>query len=69
MTQFKSSVLSAADYDASTQTLTLTFHNGVRHAYVNVPRETFHELTLVESAGQFFQNNIRPYFQGAKIEN
>lgn len=68
MTPLKSSVLSAADYDEANQTLTLNFHNGTSYTYVNVPRETFRDLTLAESAGQFFQNAIRPHFQGTKVE-
>ena len=68
MTPLKSSVIKAADYDEANQILTLNFQNGTTYAYLNVDRDTFRDLTLAESAGQFFQNNIRPHFPGVKIE-
>lgn len=68
MHTFKSVVLSAADYDETSQTLTLNFQNGTSYTYLSVPSETYRDLTLAESAGQFFQNTIRPYFHGTKVE-
>ena len=65
---FKSSLLAVADYDEATQTLTLQLHNGAQYTYADVPRETFQNLITAESAGQFFQYDIRPHFQGTKIE-
>ena len=69
MTQLKSSFISTADYDEANQTLTLNFHNGTFYTYHNVPHDIFRDLTLADSAGQFFQNAIRPHFQGVKVED
>ena len=68
MTPLKSSLIASADYDEVSKTLTLNFHSGVRYSYPDVLRETYHNLTLADSAGQFFQNAIRPHFQGVKAE-
>ena len=68
MTPLKSSLLSAADYDDARQILTLTFRNGTTYTYPDVSHDVFRDLTSAESAGQFFQQVIRPYFNGTKVE-
>ena len=68
MTPLKSSLIASADYDEVSKTLTLNFRSGVHYSYPDVPRETYHNLTQAESAGQFFQKTIRSHFQGVKVE-
>ena len=68
MTPLKSSLIASADYDEASKTLTLNFHSGAHYSYNDVPRETYHDLTKAESAGQFFQKTIRSHFQSVKVE-
>lgn len=67
MHHFKSGLLAAANYDEKAQTLTLDFHTGSRYTYENVSHEIYLELTRAESAGGFFQKNIRTHFHGVKV--
>ena len=65
---FKSSILSLADYDEATQSLTLHLRTGAVYQYTDVPPEVYRDFTRAESAGQFFQKAIRSQFQGVKVE-
>lgn len=67
MTPLKSSVIAGADYDEATQILTVNFQNGTTYRYTDVPREVFRDLTLAESAGKFFIDNIRSVFTGTRM--
>lgn len=58
----RSSNLLSADYDSTTQELTVTFQSGDEYTYSNVPPETYRGLTLAGSAGQFFHRHIRDRF-------
>ncbi len=65
--QRTSNVIAGADYDETSQTLTLHFQSGTTYTYANVPQRIYHDLMLADSAGQFFHKSIRPHFQGIKI--
>lgn len=67
MTPLKSSLVKSADYDTASSTLTLEFATGKKYAYTGVPLKTYEELTRAESAGQYFNANIRPTFTGALL--
>lgn len=68
MTPLKSSALQGADYDPATQTLIVTFTSGQSYTYAGVPSEVFRGLTTADSAGAYFQNTIRPSYEGTKME-
>ena len=68
MPSLKSSLFSSTDYDEASKTLTLHFRNGETYSYPDVSPDTFHNLIHAQSAGQFFQKNIRPHFQGIKVK-
>jgi hypothetical protein len=59
-TYFKdSSVLKAAAWDERTETLLVVFNSGSVWNYQSVPYDVFHELVKSNSAGKFFNLNIR----------
>jgi KTSC domain-containing protein len=67
MTPVESSNIAAVGYDAETQTLTVEFRNGSKHAYTSVPPETHHALMLADSKGKYFHTNIRNAFASTKV--
>lgn len=56
--QFNSSMLSDCSYDSEANELTVTFNNGKSYTYVDVPFNTYVDLTNAKSAGQYF-NSIK----------
>ena len=54
-------------YDEIEQRLTITYHNGQKYAYMNVPRELFDKLIVAESAGKFLNSEIKGHFKYEKI--
>jgi KTSC domain len=54
----QSSMLSSAEYDTETKELSVTFSNGRRYVYVDVPVETYRALIEAPSAGRYF-NSIK----------
>lgn len=56
---FASSNLSSGQWDSDTDTLTLTFADGARYDYLNVPRSVWQGLKGAESAGSYFHRHIR----------
>ncbi len=54
--------LTEAEYDDSTDDLTLTFTDGRRYVYHNVPRATYRSLGLASSKGEFFDRSIKNRF-------
>lgn len=54
-----SSMISMADYNESTQTLTLTFKGGKAYAYAAVPPNVYKEFEDASSPGKYFLANIK----------
>jgi hypothetical protein len=54
-----SSALSAAEYDTSSEELTIDFMDGDSRTYSGVPSDTFFELVTAGSPGGYFNANIR----------
>ena len=66
-TIFGSSMIAAADYDADTQQLIVTFSRGNRYSYAGVPPQVAESLFHQPSAGTYFLSDIKPYYQATKI--
>jgi hypothetical protein len=58
--------LAAADYQDSTAVLELELCTGAVYRYAAVPREVFEGLQQAESAGRYFNAQIRNRFTGAR---
>jgi len=67
MVAIVSSLLSAADYDPATSTLTVTFKSGAKHAYQGVPEDEFAALVTAASAGKYFLANIRDQYTQRRV--
>ncbi len=67
MVSLASSMLSAADYDEATSTLTVTFKSGARHAYTDVPEDEYAALVTASSAGKYFLENIRDQYTNRRV--
>jgi len=63
----QSTVLQAASYRDRCALLELEFRGGAIYRYVGVPAQTYRELLLAESHGQYFNTHIRPRFAYTKI--
>ena len=61
-----SSWLAAAHYQDPAGVLELEFCDGAVYAYFQVPRRIFAELLQAESAGRYFNAQIRNCFASAK---
>lgn len=57
--RFNSSNILEGQYDAATRTLIVTFTNGTRYEYGEVPNTVWKEFCEAESAGSFFHRAIR----------
>jgi KTSC domain-containing protein len=56
---FNSSNIQQAEYEAESRTLIVTFTNGKRYEYGEVPNTTWKAFKESASAGSFFHSNIR----------
>lgn len=56
--EYSSSNLKNSDYNITDKTLTVTFGNGSKYRYFDVPHDTVAKLNLAESTGSFFSKNI-----------
>lgn len=61
-----SSWLAAADYQDVSAVLELEFCTGTVYRYAAVPREIFEGLQQAESAGRYFNTQIRNCFPGTR---
>lgn len=64
----KSSNLKSAVYDTNKEILIITFNNGAKYEYTNVPWKLFTKFRIAESQGKFFNENIARKFNYKKIE-
>ena len=59
MTPLASSNLAGYDYDPQTRVLTIQFAHGRSYRYKDVPENIADELGSADSAGKFFNDNIK----------
>jgi hypothetical protein len=62
-----SSSLAAIGYDPKSATLEVEFNSGAIYRYFAVPKKLFNGLRTAESAGAFFNENIRDVFPFVRI--
>lgn len=70
MPSLASSNLSSYDYNPATQTLTIVFHGGRVYTYSSVPQGIADGLGSAESAGRYFNHNIKDVYelhQGGRV--
>ena len=60
--QVESSSLQTVGYASETRSLQITFRNGRRYRYFEVPDEVHQELLRAESKGRYFNAAIKPAF-------
>jgi hypothetical protein len=65
--EFNSSVLSFGLYERDTQELTLEFQSGKDYTYRNITPEVWEEFKESESAGQFYNREIKGQYSVEKI--
>jgi hypothetical protein len=66
-TTLNSSVVQSFDYVVQNQSLTVNLNNNRSYIYHNVPASVVDEFTKAESAGKFFNQNIRTKFDCAEV--
>lgn len=57
--QVVSSQMKEVEYDTETKQLIVTFTNGVKYSYEDVPKLVFKDLVEADSVGSFFIKNIK----------
>lgn len=63
-----SSLIKESEYDSAKRVLTITFGNGKRFTYKNVPADVYSGLTKAESAGKYFHTHIKT-FKAEEVKN
>ena len=63
----KSSLIKSIAY-SKTKVLTVCLTSGHAYAYFDVPRKAFTDFLAAESAGSFFNNNIKNYYECEEIK-
>jgi hypothetical protein len=64
----KSSVISGVVYDGRKHTLTVEFHSKKVYMYHGVPAKKFRDLIAAESAGVFYNENIKGQYDSTELE-
>lgn len=59
----KTSVIHAAEYDASSRTLDIFFSNGSCITYFEVPGREYEGLVTAASAAEYFKTRIRGHYE------
>jgi hypothetical protein len=65
----RSSMLRRAQYIVDQKVLVLQFINGTRYAYADVPPSIWDGLIEADSAGQYFNQNIRYSFAYRRLND
>jgi hypothetical protein len=58
-----SSSIQEVGYDEEGRQLHVRFVTGFLYAYMNVPKELFHELINAESVGKYFAEHVKKQYQ------
>lgn len=64
----RSRLIQRAVYDATKQTLAITFATGRTYLYFDVPAALYHELLSAESMGQIFNWRIRDQYEFRELD-
>ena len=67
MVAVSSVVIKDLDYNPDTFDLIVTFANGARWKYKDVPNDVYNNFLNAHSAGNFFHNNIKNGFDGEPV--
>lgn len=59
----RSSVIKSADYDPEAHALEVVFRTGRHYVYLAVPEHVFDALVTAQSAGEYFNTNIRDQYE------
>lgn len=62
-----SSNIKAVNYDKETKTMEVSFSNGSRYKYEEVPAEKYEAFIKAESKGKHFATEIRNKFRSTKL--
>jgi hypothetical protein len=62
-----SSHIADVAYNEADQTLIVTWKNGRRYEYTNVPKNLYEEFLSAPSQGKFFNENIRNNYEFQEI--
>ncbi len=54
-------------FEPSTRRLHIEFKNGAIYEYKGVPEQFHKTLTEADSTGEFFHANLKPHFNGRRI--
>ncbi len=63
----KSSVIAFVAHDGRSNMLEVEFRNGRLYDYFGVPRAVFDELLASDSAGKYFNEEIKPRYHSARV--
>lgn len=66
MPQTASSAIAHIDYNAAARELHVTFTNGRRYSYADVPAEVYFQFCRAASKGVFFNAMIRDHYAFAE---
>lgn len=55
------------EYDPGTKALVVTFTNGSRYKYLDVPESVFDEASAAKSIGTFIHQNVKSVYQFEKL--
>ncbi|MGH6952394.1 MAG: KTSC domain-containing protein [Vitreimonas sp.] len=64
----RSSLIQRAIYDASKQTLAVTFTTGRTYLYFEVPSDVYAEFAAAESRGRYFNWRIRDRYAFRELD-
>lgn len=62
-----SSQIKSVGYNWKTNLLEIEFHSGGIYQYADVPLNKWRELMRAESAGKYFNAEIKPYHTAVKV--
>jgi hypothetical protein len=65
--ELESSFLSRADYNQLDKSLTVSFKNGSKFSYQDVPQSVYEELSVAEKPSGYFNSKIKDGFNFRKI--
>jgi len=64
---FESSNIAEIAYDGPNQILQVTFHNGSRYQYFDVPDHIWEEIKVANSKGVYLNSKIKGQFRYSKV--
>jgi hypothetical protein len=67
MPKVKSSHLKHVEYGPKDRSLVITFKNGDKYKYSDVPIRTYQDLLNADSKGEHFNSEIRDTYEGKKL--